>query len=52
MGHTGDDAVHKILQNKNSLTESAENFGTGLIWYPLQNYILKDRCHTCPMPLE
>ena len=31
MEHTGDDAVHKIPQNKNALVESVGNFGTGLI---------------------
>ena len=34
MGHSEDDAVHKIPhyhKKENSLTESAENFGIGLI---------------------
>ena len=32
MGHSEDDAVHKIPhKNGNILTESAENFGIGLI---------------------
>ena len=32
MGHSGDDAFHKIqIQNENTLTESAENFNIGLI---------------------
>ena len=35
MGHSGDDAVHKIPQNENALAESAENFGIGLIWNSL-----------------
>ena len=36
MGHTEDDAVHKIPhKNKNALAESAEIFGIGLILNPL-----------------
>ena len=32
MGHSEDDAVHRIPQkNKNTLAESAENIGIGLI---------------------
>ena len=29
MGHSEDDAVHKIPQKINALVESAENFGIG-----------------------
>ena len=31
MGHSGNDAVHKIPQNKNAVAESAADFGIGLI---------------------
>ena len=29
VGHSKDDAVHKISHNENALVESAENFGIG-----------------------
>ena len=33
MGHSGDDAVHKIPhKNENVLAEPAESFGIGLSW--------------------
>ena len=39
MGHSEDDAVHKIphkiTQNENALEESAEIFGISLIYNPL-----------------
>ena len=31
MGHSEDDAVHKIPQSENKLAESAANLGIGLI---------------------
>ena len=34
MGHSEDDAVHKI-PHKNTLAESAKNFGIDLIQYPI-----------------
>ena len=36
MGHSEDDAVHKIPHKENTLAEIAGNFGIGLIWNPLK----------------
>ena len=35
MGHSADDAVHKIPQKENTWVEMAENFSFGLIHNPL-----------------
>ena len=52
MGHSEDDAVHKIPHKMKMHLQNEQKILI-LIWFNiLYRSRYKDRCYTCPMPLE